>query len=148
MCMLRIFCKVCILLLVTLNLPWPGTCIIITLSLLITRRSLAEITINRNVSYETTEMIVNRNISYETIADSNQPSQPLPSERNRVSASLSENYNSEPHLAMAASARPGGDGGAWWCWAGRSSCFGLCGSKLKPEWRTWGVLTSIALKGS
>ena len=60
--------------------------------------------INRNVSYETTEMVVNRNISYETIGDSNPSSrqQPLPSERNRVSASLSENYvieYLEPHLA-------------------------------------------------
>ena len=62
--------------------------------------------INRNVSYEITEMVVNRNISYETIADSNHPSSrqhPLPSERNRVSAtSLSDNYiieYLEPHLA-------------------------------------------------
>ena len=73
-----------------------------------------EMAINRNVSYETTEMVVNRNISYETIADSNHPSsrqQSLPYERNQVSASLSENYNSEPHLVMAASARPGGEGG-------------------------------------
>ena len=62
--------------------------------------------INRNVSYETTEMVIDRNISYETIANSNHPSsrqQPLPSERNRVSAtSLSENYvieYLEPHQA-------------------------------------------------
>ena len=60
--------------------------------------------ISRNISYETTEMVVNRNISYETITDSNSSSrqQPLPSERNRVSASLSENYvieYLEPHQA-------------------------------------------------
>ena len=60
--------------------------------------------INRNISYETTEMVVNRNISYETIADSNPPSrqQPLPSERNRVSTNLSEDYvieYLEPHQA-------------------------------------------------
>ena len=60
--------------------------------------------INRNISYETTEMIINRNVSYETIADSNPSSRqlPLPSERNKVSASLSENYvieYLEPHLA-------------------------------------------------
>ena len=79
---------------------------IITLSLLCyTHRSSAEMAINRNVSYETTEMVVNRNISYETIADLNHPSsrqQPLPSERNRVSASPSENYvieYLEPHQA-------------------------------------------------
>ena len=69
-----------------------------------TRRSSAEMIINRNISYETTEIIVNGNISYETIGDSNPSSrqQPLPSERNRVSASLSENYvieYSEPHQA-------------------------------------------------
>ena len=60
-----------------------------------THRSSAEMAINRNISYETTEIIVNGNISYETIANSN-PSrrqQPLPSERNRISAtSPSENY--------------------------------------------------------
>ena len=61
--------------------------------------------INRNVSYETTEMVIDRNISYETIGDSNPSSrqQPLPSERSRVSAtSLSENYvieYLEPHQA-------------------------------------------------
>ena len=63
--------------------------------------------IKRNISYETTEMVVDKNISYETIADSNHPlsrQQPLPSERNRVSAtSLSEsNYvieYLEPHQA-------------------------------------------------
>ena len=70
--------------------------------------------IKRNISYETTEMVINRNISYETIADSNPSSrqQPLPSERNRVSASLSENNYSvieylEPHQATG----PGGGGG-------------------------------------
>ena len=78
-----------------------------------THRSSAEMAINRNVSYEATEMVINKNINYKTIADSNPLSrqQQLPSGRNRVSASLSENYNSEPYLAMAASARPGGDGG-------------------------------------
>ena len=60
--------------------------------------------INRNVSYEITEMVIDRNISYDTIGDSNPSSrqQPLPSERNRVSASLSENYvieYLEPHQA-------------------------------------------------
>ena len=62
--------------------------------------------INKNVSYEITEMVTDRNIIYETIADSNHPSsrqQPLSSERNRVSAtSLSENNYVieylEPHL--------------------------------------------------
>ena len=61
--------------------------------------------VNGNVSYATTEMIINGNISYETIADSNPLSrqQSLPSERNRVSASLSENNYVieylEPHQA-------------------------------------------------
>ena len=65
----------------------------------------SEMAINRNVSYETTEIVVNGNISYETIGNSNPSSrqQPLPSERNRVSASLSENNYVieylEPHLA-------------------------------------------------
>ena len=86
---------------------------IIMLSLLIVHRSSAEMAINRNISYETTEMVVNRNISYETIADSNHPSsrlQPLPSERNRVSASLSENYvieYLEPHLATGGGGEKG-----------------------------------------
>ena len=51
-------------------------------------------------------MVINRNISYETIANSNYPlsrQQPLPSGRNRVSASLSENNYVieylEPHQA-------------------------------------------------
>ena len=70
-----------------------------------TLRSSAEIVINRNVSYETAEIVVNGNISYETIGDSNPSSrqQSLPSERKRVSASLSENNYVieylEPHLA-------------------------------------------------
>ena len=61
--------------------------------------------INKNVCYETTEMVTDRNIIYETIADSNPSSrqQPLPSGRNQVSASLSENNYVieylEPHLA-------------------------------------------------
>ena len=61
--------------------------------------------INKNVCYETTEMVTDRNISYETIADSNPSSRqkPLPSERNRVSASISENNYVieylEPHQA-------------------------------------------------
>ena len=65
----------------------------------------SEMAIKRNISYETTEIIVNGNISYEIIGDSNPSSrqQPLPSERNRVSAtSPSENYvieYLEPHQA-------------------------------------------------
>ena len=60
--------------------------------------------INRNISYETTEMVVNRNNIMISLADSNPSSrqQPLPPGRNRVSASLSENYvieYLEPHLA-------------------------------------------------
>ena len=78
--------------------------IILSISLLYyTHRSPAEMAIKRNISYETTEMVVNRNISYEIIGNSNPSSrqQPLPSERNRVSASPSENYiieYLEPHL--------------------------------------------------
>ena len=71
-----------------------------------THRSSAEMAINRNVSYETTEnLMVNRNVSYETIANPNPLSrqQPLPSERSQVSASLSENNYVieylEPHQA-------------------------------------------------
>ena len=77
-----------------------------------TRRSLAEMAIKRNISYETTEIIINRNISYETI-DLNHPSsrqQPLPSERNRVSASLSEDYiieYLEPHQATGGGGEKG-----------------------------------------
>ena len=51
--------------------------------------------------------------SYETI-DSRRQHQPEAGGRGNVAvlASLSERYEfSEPHLAMAASARPGGDGG-------------------------------------
>ena len=86
---------------------------IIMLSLLhYTHRSSAELAINRNISYETTEMVINRNISYETIANSNPSSrqQPLPSERNRVSASLSENYvieYLEPHLVTGGGGEKG-----------------------------------------
>ena len=78
-----------------------------------THRSSAEMAINRNVSYETTELVVNRNVSYETIANSNHPSsrqQPLPSGRNRVSVSLSENYvieYLEPHLATGGGGEKG-----------------------------------------
>ena len=78
-----------------------------------THRSSAEMAINRNISYETTEIIVNENISYETIADSNPSStqQPLPSERNRVSASLSENNYVveylEPHQATGGGGEKG-----------------------------------------
>ena len=75
-------------------------------------RSSAEMAINRNVSYETTEMVIDRNISYETIADSNPLSrqQPLPSGRNQLSASLSENYvieYLEPHLAAGGGGEKG-----------------------------------------
>ena len=70
--------------------------------------------INRNISYETTEIIVNGNISYETIGNSNPSSrqQPLPSERNRVSAtSLSENNYVieylEPHQATGGGGEKG-----------------------------------------
>ena len=78
-----------------------------------THRSSAEMAINRNVSYETTEIVVNGNISYETIGDSNPSSrqQPLPSERNRVSASLSENNYVieylEPHQATGGGGEKG-----------------------------------------
>ena len=69
--------------------------------------------INRNISYETTEIIVNGNISYETIANSNPSSrqQPLPSERNQVSTSLSENNYVveylEPHQATGGGGEKG-----------------------------------------
>ena len=77
-----------------------------------THRSSAETAINRNVSNETTEMIINRNISYETIGDSNPSNRqiPLPSGRNRVSASLSENYVTEylePHQATGGGGEKG-----------------------------------------
>ena len=97
------------------NLPYDlAPCIIITLSLLIVYRSSAdlEMAINRNVSYATT-IVVNRNISYETIGDSNPSSrqQSLPSERNRVSTSLSENNYVieyiEPNLATGGGGEKG-----------------------------------------
>ena len=77
-----------------------------------THRSSAETAINRNVSHATT-IVVNRNISYETICDSNPSSrqQPLPSERNRVSTSLSENNYVieyiEPNLASGGGGEKG-----------------------------------------
>ena len=69
--------------------------------------------INRNVSYEITEMVIDKNISYETIADSNPSSRQIPllSGRNRVSASLSENNYVieylEPHLATGGGGEKG-----------------------------------------